>query len=234
MTWSVVAHDRTTGEFGIAVATRFFAVGALCLYVKPGAGAVATQAMLNPYHGIDGIALMERGIGAKEALAAVLARDAGREMRQVHLMDAAGEFAAHTGSGCIDWAGHLTFEDFSVAGNMLAGKHVIEATAEAFALNRGLPLAERFVSALDAGDAVGGDKRGRQSAALRIHKNDEYPLLDIRVDDHEFPLVELRRLLEKSKERYAIYRQFLASRDNIAGIYDRAKIDAAMAAAGVK
>ena len=234
MTWSVVAHDRASGEFGIAVATRFFAVGALCLYIKPGAGAVATQAMLNPYHGIDGIALMERGIGANEALAAVLARDAGREVRQVHLMDATGTFAAHTGSGCIDWAGHLTFEDFSVAGNMLAGKHVIEATAEAFALNRALPLAERFITALDAGDAVGGDKRGRQSAALRIHKNDEYPLLDMRVDDHEFPLVELRRLYEKSKERYAIYRQFLASRDNIAGIYDRAKIDAAMAAAGIK
>jgi len=234
MTWSVVAHDRTSGEFGIAVATRFFAVGALCLYVKPGAGAVATQAMLNPYHGIDGIALMERGIGAKETLAAVLARDAGRDVRQVHLMDACGTFAAHTGSGCIDWAGHLTFEDFSVAGNMLAGKHVIEATAEAFALSAGLPLAERFIAALDAGDAVGGDKRGRQSAALRIHKKDEYPLLDMRVDDHEFPLVELRRLLEKSKERYAIYRQFLASRENISGIYDRAKIDAAMAAAGIK
>jgi uncharacterized Ntn-hydrolase superfamily protein len=234
MTWSVVAHDRASGEFGIAVATRFFAVGALCMYVKPGAGAVATQALINPYHGIDGIDLLERGIPAKEALAALLARDAGRDVRQVHLMDAIGDFAAHTGTGCIDVAGHLIFEDFSVAGNMLAGKQVIEATAEAFALNAGMPLAERFIAALDAGEAVGGDKRGRQSAALRIHKNDEYPVLDIRVDDHEYPLVELRRLYEKSKERFSTFRKFLASRDNIAGTYDRSKIDAALAAAGIE
>jgi uncharacterized Ntn-hydrolase superfamily protein len=117
---------------------------------------------------------------------------------------------------------------------MLAGKQVIEATAEAFALNAGLPLAERFIAALDAGEAVGGDKRGRQSAALRIHKNDEYPVLDIRVDDHEYPLVELRRLYEKSKERFSTFRKFLASRDNIAGTYDRSKIDAALAAAGIE
>jgi uncharacterized Ntn-hydrolase superfamily protein len=234
MTWSVVARDPATGEIGIAVATRFFAVGALCPHVRPGAGAVATQALINPYHGIDGIELMARGVPAAETLAALLARDAGRESRQVHLMDAAGRFAAHTGKSCVDWAGHLVFEDFSVAGNMLAGAQVIEATAKVFAASRGKPLAERFLDAMDAGDAAGGDKRGRQSAAIRVHSGEEYPDLDMRVDDHEFPLVELRRLYAKSKERYAIFRQFLATRADIAGTYDRAKIDAALAAAGAK
>jgi uncharacterized Ntn-hydrolase superfamily protein len=234
MTWSVVARDPATGEIGIAVATRFFAVGALCPYVRPGAGAVATQALINPYHGIDGIELLARGMPAAETLAALLARDAGRDVRQVHLMDAAGRFAAHTGKSCVDWAGHLVFDEFSVAGNMLAGRQVIEATAKAFEAARGKPLAERFLDALDAGDAAGGDKRGRQSAAIRVHSGDEYPDLDMRVDDHEFPLVELRRLHAVSRERFAIFRPFLATRADIAGTYDRATIDAAMVAAGVK
>lgn len=234
MTWSVIARDPDTGEIGIAVATRFFAVGALCPFVRPGAGAIATQALLNPYHGIDGIELMGRGVPAEAALAAVLARDAGESVRQVHMMDAAGRFAAHTGKGCVDWAGHLIGDGFSVAGNMLAGAQVIEETARVFAAGKGKPLVERFLDAFDAGEAAGGDKRGRQSAAIRIHTRDEYPDLDIRVDDHEFPLVELRRLAAKSKERYAIFRRFLASRENIAGTWDRAKIDAALAAAGVK
>jgi uncharacterized Ntn-hydrolase superfamily protein len=219
MTWSVVARDPATGEIGIAVATRFFAVGALCPFVRPGAGAVATQALINPYHGIDGIALMGRGIPAAEALAALLARDEGREVRQVHLMDAAGRFV---------------FDDFSVAGNMLAGARVIEETARVFAATKGKPLAERFLDAFDAGEAAGGDKRGRQSAAMRIHRGEEYPELDIRVDDHEAPLPELRRLYAKSKERYAIFRRFLATRADIAGTWDRSVIDAALAAAGAK
>jgi len=234
MTWSVVARDPATGETGIAVATRFFAVGALCPFVRPGAGAVATQALINPYHGIDGIALMGRGIPAAEALAALLARDEGREVRQVHLMDAAGRFAAHTGRNCVDWAGQLVFDDFSVAGNMLAGARVIEETARVFAATKGKPLAERFLDAFDAGEAAGGDKRGRQSAAMRIHRGEEYPELDIRVDDHEAPLPELRRLYAKSKERYAIFRRFLATRADIAGTWDRSVIDAALAAAGAK
>lgn len=139
MTWSVVARDPATGETGIAVATRFFAVGALCPFVRPGAGAVATQALINPYHGIDGLELMGRGIPAAETLAALLARDDGREVRQVHLMDSAGRFAAHTGRNCVDWAGHLVFDEFSVAGNMLAGARVIEETARVFAATKGKP-----------------------------------------------------------------------------------------------
>ncbi|MBL8807030.1 MAG: DUF1028 domain-containing protein [Rhodospirillales bacterium] len=234
MTWSVVARDSQTGEIGIAVATRFFAVGSLCPHVRPGAGAVATQALINPLHGIDGIELMRRGVPAAETLAALLARDEGREVRQVHLMDAAGRIAAHTGKNCVDWAGHLVFGDFSVAGNMLAGAKVIEETARVFAATKGKPLAERFLDSLDAGEAAGGDKRGRQSAAIRIHSRDEYPDLDIRVDDHEAPLPELRRLLAKSRERYAIFRTFLATRENPAGEWDRTKIDAALAAAGAK
>lgn len=234
MTWSVVARDPATGEIGIAVATRFFAVGARVPFLRPGAGAIATQALVNPFYGIDGIEMLALGIPAAETLAALLARDPGRDVRQVHLMDAAGRFAAHTGKDCIDWAGHLTFEDFSVAGNMLAGSGVIEATAATFKASKHLPFAERFLAAFDAGEAAGGDKRGRQSAALRIHSTEEYSDLDIRVDDHEAPLVELRRLYEKSKERYAIYRKFIATRADMAGTFDRAKIDAALAAAGAK
>jgi uncharacterized Ntn-hydrolase superfamily protein len=234
MTWSIVAHDRETGEIGIGVATRFFAVGAIVPHVEPGVGAIATQALVNPFYGIDGLKLLRAGLPAAETMARLLELDAGRDVRQVHMIDAQGRGIAHTGGSCVDWAGHVVGEGFSVAGNMLAGPQVVQATAEAFAGARGKPLAERFLIALEAGEAVGGDKRGKQSAAIRVHTTEPWPALDIRVDDHPDPLPELRRLHAVSQERWAIFRRFMATRMNYAGTTDRATINAAIEAAAAK
>ena len=183
MTWSIVARDAD-GAFGIAIASRFFAVGMLCPHVRSGVGAVATQALVNPTYGAKGLGLLEKGFYPSSAIQSLINEDEGQNHRHVHLIDAKGRVAAHTGSACIDWCGHLAGEGFSVAGNMLAGPGVIQETALAFQKNKNLPFAERLIAALEAGEAAGGDKRGKQAAALRIHTTEDYPFLDIRVDDH--------------------------------------------------
>ena len=224
MTWSIIARDPETGQLGIAVATRFFAVGALVPHVETGTGAVASQAFVNPYYGRRGLAMLREGLDADAVVAALTEADAGRDQRQLHVMDRAGRSAAYTGAACVDWCGHAIHEVFSVAGNMLAGPAVVAETARAFAATRG-PLARRFLAALRAGEAAGGDKRGRQSAAILIHDSEEYPLLDIRVDDHADPLAELARLEAVSRERFVHYRPLMPSRQNPAGVLDRAEID---------
>jgi uncharacterized Ntn-hydrolase superfamily protein len=225
MTWSIVARDRT-GAFGVAIASKFFAVGVLCPHVKSGAGAVATQALVNPLYGARALELMARGVAPADTVSALIAADAGREHRQLHMIDAAGRIAAHTGTACIDWCGHLAGEGYSVAGNMLAGPQVIRDTAAAYEAGAELAFAERLIAALDAGDAAGGDKRGKQAAALLIHGAEDYPLLSLRVDDHENPLAELRRLYAKSLERYQPFVACLPGRARPAGITDRAEIEA--------
>ena len=140
-------------------------------------------------------------------------------------MDRAGRFAAFTGEACVEWCGHLIRDTFSVAGNMLAGPAVIERTAEVYAQSQAMPFARRFLAALRAGEAAGGDKRGRQSAALLIHDEEEYSLLDIRVDDHADPLAELARLEEVARGRYLHYRKFMPSRASPAGVTDRDEIE---------
>jgi len=157
------------------------------------------------------------------------AADAGRASRQLHVIDAQGRSAAHTGASCIDWCGHLAGEHFSIAGNMLAGPQVLAATAAAYERAVALPFAERLLAALEAGDAAGGDKRGKQAAALLIHTTEDYPFLDLRVDDHAEPFVELRRLYEKSLERFQPFLACLPSRARPAGITDRAVIEDAVA-----
>jgi uncharacterized Ntn-hydrolase superfamily protein len=225
MTWSIVARDPATGAFGVAVATRFFAVGALCPHARSGGGALATQALLNPLWGRSGLALLAEGVPAAEAVARLVAGDAGRDHRQLHLVDRAGRTAVHTGAACVGWCGATAGEAFSVAGNMLAGAAVVEATAAAYRRAEG-PFAARLIAALDAGEAAGGDKRGRQSAALLIHAGEDYPALDLRVDDHAAPLPELRRLWEVAR-RYALpFSRFLPTRANPAGTTDRAVIEA--------
>jgi uncharacterized Ntn-hydrolase superfamily protein len=231
MTWSIIARDSATGQFGIAVATRFFAVGARVPYIAAGIGAIATQAMVNPYYGIDGVALLRDGRSPAEVIATLLAGDAGRESRQVHVMDAKGRVAAHSGKDCIDWFGHSSGDGFSIAGNMLAGSAVLDDTAKAFADNATLPFPQRLITAMFAGEAAGGDKRGKQSAALLIHGTEEWSELDLRVDDHADPLRELERLEAVSRERWVHFRQFMPTRDNPAGITDRATIDASIDAA---
>jgi uncharacterized Ntn-hydrolase superfamily protein len=231
MTWSIIARDSATGQLGIAVATRFFAVGALVPHIAPGIGAIATQALVNPYYGIDGLALLREGKSPHEAIAALLATDSGRESRQVHVMDSTGHFAAHSGKDCIDWFGHIAGDGFSIAGNMLAGPAVLDETARVYSAGEKLPLAERLIKAMFAGEAAGGDKRGKQSAALLIHGAEEWPLLDLRVDDHADPLRELERLEAVSREHWVPFRNFMPTRGNPAGTSDRAKIDAGIAAA---
>ncbi|MGL3214451.1 DUF1028 domain-containing protein [Bradyrhizobium sp. BR 1433] len=231
MTWSIIARDSATGQLGIAVATRFFAVGALVPHIAPGIGAVATQALVNPYYGIDGLALLRSGNSPHEVIAALIAPDSGRESRQLHVMDVRGRIAAHSGKDCIDWFGHIAGDGFSIAGNMLAGPAVLDETARVYAENEKLPFAERLIKAMFAGEAAGGDKRGKQSAALLLHGAEEWPFLDLRVDDHADPLRELERLEAVSREHWVPFRSFMPTRDNPAGTSDRATIDAGIAAA---
>ncbi|GKQ50251.1 DUF1028 domain-containing protein [Bradyrhizobium sp. Ce-3] len=231
MTWSIIARDSATGQLGIAVATRFFAVGALVPHIAPGIGAIATQALVNPYYGIDGLALLRDGTSPHDAIAALLAPDSGRESRQVHVMDAKGRIAAHSGKDCIDWFGHIAGDGFSIAGNMLAGPDVLDETARVYAASEKLPFAERLIKAMFAGEAAGGDKRGKQSAALLIHGTEQWPLLDLRVDDHTDPLRELERLEAVSREHWVPFRNFMPTRDNPAGTSDRSRIEAGIAAA---
>jgi uncharacterized Ntn-hydrolase superfamily protein len=225
MTWSIVARDPATGEFGIAVATRFFAVGALVPHIAAGIGAIATQALVNPYYGIDGLKLLRAGRAPGDVLENLIAADAGHDSRQVHIMDAGGRIVAYTGSACVDWCGNIKGDGFSIAGNMLAGGRVLDDTAKTYVANEKLPFAQRLIMAMHAGEAAGGDKRGKQSAALLIHGNEEWPALDLRVDDHADPLAELARLEQVSRERWVHFRQYLPSRSNPAGNTDRATID---------
>jgi uncharacterized Ntn-hydrolase superfamily protein len=230
MTWSIVARDPLTGQIGIAVTTCAFAVGARVPFVATGVGAIATQAFVNPFYGSRGLELLQAGASAADVIRVVTASDEGQADRQVHVMDRNGRFAAHTGSTCVPWAGHLIRDHFSVAGNMLAGPQVIEETARVFALEAAIPFARRMIVALEAGQAAGGDKRGKQSAAILIHDGEEYPLIDIRVDDHAEPLQELARLEAVSRQRYIHYRKCMPSRSNPSGVLGREEIERLIAA----
>ncbi|MCO6417046.1 DUF1028 domain-containing protein [Siccirubricoccus sp. KC 17139] len=195
MTWSITAHDPETGAFAVAVATCNFAVGASCPFVRAGVGAVSTQSMTNRYLGpaiLDGMA---RGLTPAAAIEGALASDPGRGIRQVHAVDRHGSSAAWTGENCVEWCGHMTAEGFSVAGNMLAGEAVVAECFASFATGATLELPERLMAAMEAGERAGGDRRGRQSAAMVMVTTEDFPDLDIRVDDHPDPLAELRRLL---------------------------------------
>jgi uncharacterized Ntn-hydrolase superfamily protein len=231
MTWSIIARDDATGQFGIAVATRFFAVGARVPHIAAGIGGIATQALSNPYYGIDGVKLLREGRTPRDIVETLTAADTGRESRQLHIMDAAGRVAAHTGSECVDWCGHLKGNGFSIAGNMLAGARVLDDTAKAYIANQKLPFARRLIAAMRAGEAAGGDKRGKQSAALLIYGEEEWSYLDLRVDDHTDPLAELERLEAVSRERWVHFRKYLPTRKNPSGITDRATIDSGVEAA---
>ncbi len=232
MTWSLLVHDPETGALGAAVASRFFAVGGLCTRVEGGVAALSTQALVNPLHVVDAMPRLRAGEAPEAVLAALLADDPGASQRQVHVVDARGRVAQHSGPDCIGWAGTVRGAGVSVAGNMLAGADVVARTLDALSRATG-PLALRMLAAMEAGEAAGGDKRGRQSAGLTICTRDPYPDLDIRADDHPDPLAELRRLHAVSLERYAVFRRFLAGRDSRWGETDRAVMEAAIAREGV-
>ena len=227
MTWSILARDPASGALGAAVATRFFAVGALAIHVEGGVGALATQALINPMYAVHGMPALRRDVPPEEVIAALLAGDAGRDHRQIHILDGRGRIAAETGSGCVAWSGSVRGHDVSVAGNMLAGAQVVERTLSAYQQAAG-SLAARLLTALEAGEAAGGDRRGKQSAALKVATRDPYPDLDIRTDDHPDPLRELRRLHAVSQEKFAVFRRFLPGADSPCGVFDRTVINTAI------
>lgn len=230
MTWSIVAREPETGHLAIAVATRFFAVGSIVPHIRGGIGAVATQAFASPLYGIDGLAMLAAGHAPSQIIEALSARDEGREQRQFHLIDSKGNNAAFTGARCIDWAGHLVDDNVSVAGNMLDGPQVIAETLATFKKVEGKPLAERLLEAMRAGEYAGGDKRGKQSAALVIYRDQDYAWLNIRVDDNADPLAELERLYAVAQERYLHVAETMPTRQNPSGMSDRREIDETIAA----
>jgi uncharacterized Ntn-hydrolase superfamily protein len=199
-TFSIVARDPETGDLGVAVASKFLAVGAVVPWLRAGVGAVATQAHANVAYGPDGLAMIEGGLTAQEALDRLVAADAERDLRQAGIVDSHGNAATWTGPGCSDWAGGRTGDGFCCQGNILTGPDVVDAMADAYSTATGT-FAERLITALDAGQAAGGDSRGQQSAAIAIVRsgggygggNDRW--IDLRVDDHPTPLTELRRLV---------------------------------------
>jgi uncharacterized Ntn-hydrolase superfamily protein len=225
MTWSIVARDPGTGAFGVAVTTKFFAVGALCPHAASGVGALATQALVNPIYGPRGLRLLTEGRSAAEVAETLLLTDEGRATRQLHVIDRAGGIAAHTGGDCVGWCGHVIEDGFSVAGNMLAGPEVIAATARVYRDAAANAFADRLIRGLEAGQAAGGDKRGKQSAALLVYAGEEYPALDLRVDDHAEPLVELRRLYGEAHTLFLPFLSFLPTRADPSGTFDRATIE---------
>jgi uncharacterized Ntn-hydrolase superfamily protein len=201
-TFSIAAADASTGEVGVAVASRFFAVGTVVPWAKAGVGAVATQASANTTYGPNGLELMARGATAEEALKVLVRGDDGRDRRQVGLVSASGDSATFTGPGCNSWAGGRRGPNYAVQGNILTGEPVVAAMEKAFLASAGQPLAERLLLALAAGDAAGGDSRGKQSAALLVcrakggYNGFTDRAVDVRVDDHADPFGELKRLVD--------------------------------------
>jgi len=229
MTYSIVARDPATGDFGIAVASRFFAVGCSVPFLKGRVGAVATQAFVNPTYGCDGLRLLAAGAPPETIIPILTGRDDGHLNRQFHLIDAKGRNAAFTGANCVDWCGHTVAEGVSVAGNMLEGPAVISDTLAAYQAAMERPLAERLLIAMQAGEDAGGDKRGKQSACLLVTRDQDYTWLDIRADDHADPLSELRRLYAVAQERFLHVAETMPTRENPHGMIDRRVIDATIA-----
>ncbi len=218
-TFSIAARCPRTGMLGVAVSTAVPAVGGICSFIKEGVGAIATQSWVNPYLGIDGLNLLESGLSAEETLEKLLADDPGRDDRQIGIVDAKGGAASFTGASCVTWAGHIVGEGFAVQGNMLVGAETISAMAEAARSSEASDLPERLMLVLEAGQTAGGDKRGKQSAALKVYNRESYPWLDIRVDEHRNPVAELRRIFEIAKHQLLPFVKGMPTRANpLAGL----------------
>ena len=224
-TFSIVARDPETGMFGVAVSTAVPSVGSICPFAAAGVGAIATQAFVNPYLGLDGLTLLAAGRTAAQALMHLVEEDPGRTVRQLSIVDRAGRVAAHTGSDCVPWCGHRLTANAVVAGNMLVGEETLTAMMTAFERTSASDLMERLMSALEAGQAAGGDFRGRQSAALKVVHEEEFPYCDLRVDEHSEPVAELRRILEIARVELFPFLHGLPGRGNPLGTVDPAKIE---------
>jgi len=234
MTWSIVVHDPSSGAFAVAVATKSLAVGASCPFLRAGVGAVSTQSFTNRYLGPAVLDGMARGLAPADAIEGALVGDAGRGIRQVHAVDRLGRHAVHTGLNCVEWCGGVSAAGAGVAGNMLAGEGVVRQTLEFYeAGGPAVPLPLRLLGAMEAGEAVGGDRRGRQSAAIRIVSTEDFPDCDLRVDDHPDPLAELRRLVGLWLPDADLRREAAPSKSNPAGFTDLDMIEAAWKARGL-
>jgi uncharacterized Ntn-hydrolase superfamily protein len=194
MTFSIVARCPETGALGVAVSTAVPAVGAMCPYLQAGVGAVSTQSWTNPYLALNALGLLEQGKSAEEALKQVLESDPAAALRQLGIVDHTGRAANWTGPDCTDWAGQRAGAGYAIQGNMLTGAAVLDAMVVAFEASAGEALGERLMRTLEAGQLAGGDKRGRQSAALKVMRDEAYAYLDLRVDEHAEPVAELRRV----------------------------------------
>jgi uncharacterized Ntn-hydrolase superfamily protein len=199
-TYSIAACDLGAGQWGVATQSKFLAVGSVVPWAEPHVGAIATQAYANPGYGPDGLRLLREGLSADAVVERLTAPDEGRDERQLGVVDAQGRSASYTGSRCLDWAGHRTGPCYAAQGNILVSAETVDAIAVTFESNAGQPLAQRLIECLSAAQVAGGDSRGQQSAALLVVQKDggyaqlSDTLVDLRVDDHEHPVEELRRL----------------------------------------
>lgn len=232
MTWSIVARDTETGAFAVAVATCNFAVGASCPFVRAGVGAVSTQSITNRYLGPAILDALARGVEPGAAIEGALAGDAGADLRQVNVVDRLGRSAAWTGRHCVEWCGSESAPGVGVAGNMLAGRAVVRDTMDVMT-SAGGELPERLMAALWAGERAGGDKRGRQSAAMVMVGLEDFPDLDLRVDDHPEPFAELERLLGIWRATVAPAVGTRPRRGDVAGMIDLDVIEAGWVARGL-
>ena len=207
-TYSIVGCDLDARQWGVAVQSKFLAVGSVVPWAEAEVGAVATQAYANPSYGPNGLTLLREGLSASEVVERLTAADDGRDDRQLGVVDAQGGSASWTGPGCNDWAGGRTGSGYAAQGNILVGEETVAALAETFEAGQDRPLAERLLEALAAAQAAGGDSRGQQSAALLVvERNGGYAglsdvLVDVRVDDHEQPIEELRRIYELHQQLF--------------------------------
>jgi uncharacterized Ntn-hydrolase superfamily protein len=199
-TYSIAACDLGAGQWGVATQSKFLAVGSVVPWAQPHIGAIATQAYANPRYGPDGLRLLREGLAAEQVVERLTASDDGRDERQLGVVDAEGRSASYTGSKCLDWAGHRTGPCYAAQGNILVSAETVDAIAVTFESNAAQPLAQRLIECLSAAQVAGGDSRGQQSAALLVVQKDggyaqlSDTLVDLRVDDHQHPIEELRRL----------------------------------------
>jgi uncharacterized Ntn-hydrolase superfamily protein len=214
VTFSIAARCPRTGMLGVATSSKALAAGAMVPYCRARVGAIASQSFVNPYLGIDGLELLEHGLPAERALERLIEGDAGRDLRQLGIVDREGRTAVYTGDRCIPWAGQVLGGGYICLGNILEGEEVVKAMSRAFETTLVEELPERLIQALEAGQEAGGDRRGRQSAGVTVVAEEAYPLCDLRVDDHPDPVLELRRVFEVYKGEAAVMQQIMPRRDD--------------------